>query len=41
MRVNTGTAKGRVLETLPGEDLVRPTSQKVKEGIFSALRCLL
>ena len=38
MRVNTGTAKGRVLETLPGEDLVRPTSQKVKEGIFSALQ---
>ena len=38
MRVNTGTAKGRVIETLPGEDLVRPTSQKVKEALFSALQ---
>ena len=38
MRVNTGTAKGKTIETLPGEDLVRPTSQKVKEGLFSALQ---
>ena len=38
MRVNTGIAKGRVIETLPGEDIVRPTSQKAKEGIFSALQ---
>ncbi len=38
MRVNTGTARGMVLETLPGEDIVRPTSQKVKEAIFSALQ---
>jgi len=26
------------LETLPGEDIVRPTAQKVKEAIFSALQ---
>ena len=38
MRVNTGSAKGKAIETLPGEDLVRPTSQKVKEGLFSALQ---
>ncbi|MBQ8996065.1 MAG: 16S rRNA (guanine(966)-N(2))-methyltransferase RsmD [Oscillospiraceae bacterium] len=38
MRVNTGIAKGRVIETLPGDDVVRPTSQKVKEGLFSALQ---
>jgi len=38
MRVNTGTAKGKVIETLPGEELVRPTSQKVKEALFSALQ---
>ena len=38
MRVNTGTARGMALETLPGEDIVRPTSQKAKEAIFSALQ---
>lgn len=38
MRVNTGIAKGRVIETLPGEEIVRPTSQKVKEALFSALQ---
>lgn len=38
MKVNTGIAKGRIIETLPGEDIVRPTSQKVKEGLFSALQ---
>ncbi len=38
MRVITGTARGRNLETLPGEDVVRPTAQRVKEGIFSAIQ---
>ena len=38
MRVNTGLARGRVIETLPGDDIVRPTSQKAKEAIFSALQ---
>ena len=38
MRVITGRARGRSLETLPGGDVVRPTSQKVKEGVFSAIQ---
>lgn len=37
MRVITGTARGRRLETLPGED-TRPTGEKVKEGLFSAIQ---
>lgn len=37
MRVITGLAKGRRLKSLPG-DAVRPTSDKVKEGIFSAIQ---
>ena len=36
MRVITGTARGMRLETLEGTD-VRPTSDKVKEAIFSAI----
>ena len=36
MRVITGTARGRVLETLDGE-AVRPTTEKTKEAIFSAI----
>lgn len=38
MRVNTGIARGRVLKTLPGEDITRPTTDKAKEGIFSAVQ---
>lgn len=38
MRVITGTARGRRLATLPGTDTVRPTSEKVKEAIFSAIQ---
>ncbi len=37
MRIISGTAKGRRLKSLPGED-VRPTTDKVKEGIFSAIQ---
>ena len=37
MRVITGIARGKILKTLDGND-VRPTSQKVKEAIFSALQ---
>ena len=37
MRVITGKARGRILETLKGDD-VRPTTDKVKEAIFSALQ---
>ena len=37
MRIISGTAKGRKLRTLAGDD-VRPTSDKVKEGIFSSIQ---
>lgn len=38
MRVITGSARGRVLETLKGGDVVRPTTDKVKEAIFSSIQ---
>ncbi|MCL2531313.1 MAG: 16S rRNA (guanine(966)-N(2))-methyltransferase RsmD [Oscillospiraceae bacterium] len=38
MKVITGTARGMRLQTLPGEDTVRPTSQRVKEAMFSAIQ---
>ena len=38
MRVITGLARGVPLATLPGEDVVRPTSQRVKEAMFSAVQ---
>ncbi len=37
MRVITGKARGMKLETLEGTD-VRPTSDKVKEAVFSAIQ---
>ena len=37
MRVITGIAKGKRLKTLEGVD-VRPTTARVKEGVFSALQ---
>lgn len=37
MRVITGTARGRRLETLEGED-VRPTTDRIKEAIFSIIQ---
>lgn len=37
MRVITGTARGRRLNELKGYD-TRPTTDKVKEGIFSAIQ---
>ena len=37
MRVITGIAKGRRLLTLEGND-VRPTSERVKEAIFSIIQ---
>ena len=37
MRIISGTARGRKLKTLAGDN-VRPTSDKVKEGIFSAIQ---
>lgn len=37
MRVITGSARGRRLETLSGDE-VRPTTDKVKEAVFSAIQ---
>lgn len=37
MRVITGTAKGRKLETIEGFD-IRPTTDMVKEAIFSSIQ---
>lgn len=37
MRVITGTARGRSLQTLEGED-VRPTSDRIKEAVFSIIQ---
>ena len=38
MRVITGSAKGRRLVTLPGEDIIRPTADKVKGAIFNSIQ---
>ena len=38
MRVITGSARGRVLETLKGDDIVRPTTDKIKEAVFSSVQ---
>ncbi len=38
MRVITGSARGRALETLKGGDIVRPTTDKVKEAVFSSIQ---
>lgn len=38
MRVITGSARGRRLETLPGDDITRPTAESVKEALFSMLQ---
>ncbi|MCQ2455459.1 MAG: 16S rRNA (guanine(966)-N(2))-methyltransferase RsmD [Clostridia bacterium] len=38
MRVITGSARGRRLQTVPGNDIVRPTSEKVKEAVFSSIQ---
>ena len=41
MRVIAGTARGVKLQALPGEDVTRPTIDRVKEGMFSALQFVL
>ncbi len=38
MRVITGTARGRNLITLSGEEVTRPTSQSMKEALFSSIQ---
>lgn len=37
IKIITGTAKGRLLQTLEG-DLTRPTSQRIKEAMFSSIQ---
>ncbi len=38
MRVITGSARGRNLITLQGEEITRPTSQSTKEALFSSIQ---
>ncbi len=38
MRVIAGSARGTKLTTLPGEDITRPTIDRVKEAMFSAVQ---
>ena len=38
MRVITGSARGRKLMTLAGDDVVRPTAERVKEALFSIIQ---
>lgn len=38
MRVITGSARGRKLETLYGEEVTRPTTESVKEALFSMIQ---
>lgn len=38
MRVITGSARGLKLQTLPGEDITRPTTEAVKEALFSMIQ---
>lgn len=38
MRVITGIARGKKLVTVAGNDIVRPTGEKVKEALFSSIQ---
>ena len=41
MRVIAGTARGKNLQALPGEDITRPTINRVKEAMFSSVQFLV
>lgn len=41
MRVIAGEARGRRLIALPGEDITRPTIERVKEAMFSSIHFAL
>lgn len=41
MRVIAGISRGTRLTALPGDDITRPTVDRVKEGMFSALHFIL
>lgn len=38
MRIITGIARGVKLSSLEGDDITRPTTERAKEGIFSAIQ---
>ena len=38
MRIITGSARGRRLESPPGDEITRPTAERVKEAVFSILQ---
>lgn len=38
MRIITGIARGMKLETLDGDEITRPTAERVKEAVFSAIQ---
>ena len=38
MRVITGSARGKALKTLDGEEITRPTGDRVKQALFNALQ---
>lgn len=41
MRVIAGSARGKNLQALPGEDITRPTINRVKEAMFSSVQFLV
>ena len=41
MRVIAGSARGVKLSALPGEEITRPTIDRVKESMFSSVQFLL
>ena len=41
MRVIAGTARGKNLQALPGEDITHPTINRVKEAMFSSVQFLV
>lgn len=41
MRVIAGTARGKNLQALPGEEITRPTIDRVKEAMFSSVQFLV
>ena len=41
MRVIAGSARGKNLQALPGEDVTRPTINRVKEAMFSSVQFLV
>lgn len=38
LRVISGTARGTKLNTLPGDDVIRPTTDRIKESVFNIIQ---